>query len=140
MRNVVSMRRRRTRDEPDEVRDCQAAPTSQVIPGCSADADVRREGHIMTDDLRGRLNAMATTELVAILQGRDLNEWRPEVFPLVDAILKERGENPARWQAYVSHPPGRNRGTVTPQWARGGRIMLVGLAMAVALLEVLGGP
>ena len=34
----------------------------------------------MTDDLRGRLNAMETNELLAILQGVDLDEWRPEIF------------------------------------------------------------
>ena len=86
----------------------------------------------MTDDLRGRLNAMATNELVAILQGRDLGEWRPEVFPVVEAILEERGVNPARARADGPHPAGRPRGTVRPPWARGVRIMLVGLAMAAA--------
>ena len=84
----------------------------------------------MTDDLRGRLNVMATNELVAILECRDLDQWRPEAFPLVDAILKERGEHPAR--ADGSHTPRRHRGTARPPWARGVRIMLVGVAVGIA--------
>jgi hypothetical protein len=34
---------------------------------------------------------MPTAELVAILRGQDAMEWRPEVFPLVETILQERG-------------------------------------------------
>jgi hypothetical protein len=45
----------------------------------------------MVDDLRARLNEMATRDLVAVLRSHDLEEWRPEVFPLVQAILDERG-------------------------------------------------
>jgi len=47
----------------------------------------------MEDDLRARLNDMATSDLVAVLRSHDLQEWRPEVFPLVEAILDERGVN-----------------------------------------------
>jgi hypothetical protein len=48
----------------------------------------------MTDDLRGRLEAMPTPELIEILEERDVEQWRPEVFPLVEGILAERGVDP----------------------------------------------
>lgn len=44
----------------------------------------------MSDDLRQRLEAMSTGELVAILRGRGEGEWRPEVFPMVESILGGR--------------------------------------------------
>ena len=45
----------------------------------------------MTDDFRRHLDLMATEDLVAILRDHDLDEWRPEVFPIVESILQERG-------------------------------------------------
>jgi len=50
----------------------------------------------VTDDLRNRLNAKLTSELVEILREQDPEEWRPEVFPLVEAILQERALTPPR--------------------------------------------
>jgi hypothetical protein len=44
----------------------------------------------VTDDLRARLEALPTGELLAVLRDRDLEEWRPEAFPLIEAILAER--------------------------------------------------
>ena len=44
----------------------------------------------MTDELRARLAELPTGELLAILHERDLDEWRPEAFPLIEAILTER--------------------------------------------------
>ena len=44
----------------------------------------------MTDDMRARLEQLATGELLRVLQDRDLDEWRPEAFPLIEAILAER--------------------------------------------------
>jgi hypothetical protein len=44
----------------------------------------------VTDDLRARLEQLPTGELLAVLRERDLDEWRPEAFPLVEAILRER--------------------------------------------------
>jgi hypothetical protein len=44
----------------------------------------------VTDDLRARLEQLPTGELLAVLRDRDLDEWRPEAFPLVEAILRER--------------------------------------------------
>lgn len=44
----------------------------------------------MTDDLRARLEQLPTGELLAVLRDRDVDEWRPEAFPLVEAILRER--------------------------------------------------
>ena len=47
----------------------------------------------MTDELRQELKAKQTGELVEILRNQDTEEWRPEVFPFVEAILRERGVN-----------------------------------------------
>jgi len=44
----------------------------------------------VTDDMRARLEQLPTGELLAILRDGDLEEWRPEAFPLVEAILRER--------------------------------------------------
>lgn len=44
----------------------------------------------MTDDLRQRLEAMSTEDLVAILRERAAGAWRAEVFPLVEGILGDR--------------------------------------------------
>ena len=43
------------------------------------------------DELRERLDAMGTDELVEILEHRDRGEWREEVFPIVEEILRARG-------------------------------------------------
>jgi Putative prokaryotic signal transducing protein len=42
-------------------------------------------------DLHSRLAAMSTEELSDILRENDRDEWRPEVFPLVEVLLKDRG-------------------------------------------------
>jgi len=44
----------------------------------------------VTDDLRARLEQLPTGELLAVLRDRDLEEWRPEAFPLIEAILAAR--------------------------------------------------
>jgi len=44
----------------------------------------------LTDELRARLEQLPTGELLAILRDHDLEEWRPDAFPLVEAILRER--------------------------------------------------
>ena len=44
----------------------------------------------MSDELGARLAEMPTGELLRVLQDRDLDEWRPEAFPLIEAILAER--------------------------------------------------
>jgi hypothetical protein len=44
----------------------------------------------VTDDLRARLEPLSTDELLAVLRDRDLEEWRPEAFPLIEAILAAR--------------------------------------------------
>lgn len=48
----------------------------------------------MGEDLRRELEALSTEELVSILRNRDEDEWRPEVFDLVAAILEGRGVSP----------------------------------------------
>ncbi len=45
----------------------------------------------MEEDLRARLEEMSTADLVAVLRSQNVEEWRPEVFPLVEAILSQRG-------------------------------------------------
>lgn len=57
-----------------------------------------------SDELRDRLMAMSTRELVDILRERDAEEWRPEVFPLVEAILQDRGVDAAALQAGAAGP------------------------------------
>jgi hypothetical protein len=45
----------------------------------------------MNDELRARLERKSTEELVEIALRHDVNEWRPEVFAIVDEVLKSRG-------------------------------------------------
>jgi hypothetical protein len=53
----------------------------------------------MTDELRDLLKGRPTAELVEILRNYDLTEWRPEVFPVVEAILQDRGLNTDAFKA-----------------------------------------
>jgi hypothetical protein len=46
------------------------------------------------DGLRRELDQKSTEELISILRNRDEEEWRPEVFPVVAAVLKSRGVSP----------------------------------------------
>jgi hypothetical protein len=51
----------------------------------------------MSDDretIRRELEARPTEELLSILRNRDEDEWRPEVFDIVAAILAARGLSP----------------------------------------------
>jgi hypothetical protein len=57
----------------------------------------------MTDELRDQLKERPTAELVAILRDYDLTEWRPEVFPVVESILQDRGVNTDAFKA--ARPP-----------------------------------
>ena len=45
------------------------------------------------------LEHLPTDELVSILRNRDAEEWRPEVFGIVAAILTARGVSPAEIEA-----------------------------------------
>jgi hypothetical protein len=45
----------------------------------------------MNDELRARLEQRSTEELVEIALRHDVDEWRPEVFTIVDEVLKSRG-------------------------------------------------
>jgi hypothetical protein len=47
----------------------------------------------MGDDLRERLEGLSTDELITIVRERDLEQWRPEVFALAEAILSLRHVN-----------------------------------------------
>ena len=44
----------------------------------------------MTDELRARLEQLPTGELLGILRDHDLEEWRPDAFPMIEAILTAR--------------------------------------------------
>jgi len=45
---------------------------------------------------RRELESRETDELVEILAARDVEEWRPEIFPIVEQLLRERGLEPDR--------------------------------------------
>jgi hypothetical protein len=53
-------------------------------------------------ELSERLGLLSTEKLVGILEGLDLEEWRPEVFPVIEGILRDRGLD-------VTGMAGRNR-------------------------------
>jgi len=46
------------------------------------------------DEIREQLNLLNDAELSLILQKRDYDQYRPEVFDIVASILKERGVSP----------------------------------------------
>jgi hypothetical protein len=46
------------------------------------------------DTLRFKLEQKSSDELTTILRNRDEDEWRPEAFEMVAAILKDRGFSP----------------------------------------------
>lgn len=46
------------------------------------------------ETLRFELEQKSSDELTSILRNRDEDEWRPEAFEMVAAILKERGVSP----------------------------------------------
>jgi hypothetical protein len=48
------------------------------------------------DHIREQMRLRETDELLEILEHRDTEEWRPEVFPLVEEVLGERGVDVAR--------------------------------------------
>jgi hypothetical protein len=55
--------------------------------------------------LRSRLEQLSTLELTSILERRDADEWRPEVFAIVSSILTSRGVflgNTAKLDAMVA--------------------------------------
>lgn len=45
----------------------------------------------MSTELSERLGLLSTEELIGILECFDLEKWRPEVFPVVEGILRDRG-------------------------------------------------
>jgi len=47
------------------------------------------------DDIRRTMADRSTEELVSILRNHDEDEWLPEVFEIVGALLTERGVSPA---------------------------------------------
>jgi len=46
------------------------------------------------DEIRQQLDLLTDEELVSILREHDDEQWRPEVFDLVDSILRGRGVSP----------------------------------------------
>jgi DNA-directed RNA polymerase subunit M/transcription elongation factor TFIIS len=49
---------------------------------------------INIDEIRQQMELLKNEELISILQEHDGDQWRPEVFDIVGAILKERGVSP----------------------------------------------
>jgi hypothetical protein len=49
--------------------------------------------------LRGSLEQQPTEELISILRNHDEEQWRPEVFPIVESILAARGVSPEEVEA-----------------------------------------
>jgi hypothetical protein len=92
------------------------------------------------DDLRRRLEAMETEALVDVLWRHDLDEWRPEVFPIVESILDARGVDVAALLAEAE----RERATVPEDSPPFERVMDLPdpavLAVAKSLLEEAGIP
>lgn len=71
----------------------------------------------MSDELRVRLEARPTEDLQRILEDRNADEWRPEVFPIVEAFLRARGaaRHTARPHDAAVSPPGVEIGPVMPE-------------------------
>jgi len=59
----------------------------------------------VSDDLRERLGQMTTDELLEILRNHDADEWRAEVFPVADGILRERGVDASEIKKPGDSPP-----------------------------------
>jgi hypothetical protein len=47
-----------------------------------------------TESLREQFEGRSTEDLISILRNRNEDEWRPEVFEVVAAVLKDRGRSP----------------------------------------------
>lgn len=95
----------------------------------------------MSNELRSRLDRMTTAELVEVLRAHDLKEWRPEVFPLAESILRGRGVDVA---ALMARAPDRDaargeQGRDSPDFVRVADLPNPAiLTMARSLLEESG--
>jgi DNA-directed RNA polymerase subunit M/transcription elongation factor TFIIS len=49
-----------------------------------------------TDEIRQQMELLKDEELISIIQEHDAEQWRPEVFDIVNAILRERGVSPGK--------------------------------------------
>jgi len=54
------------------------------------------------DEIRQRMDLLSDEELLSIIREHDENQWRPEVFDIVRAILSGRGRSPDKDAAEVS--------------------------------------
>ena len=92
----------------------------------------------MSTELRERLGLLPTEELVGILEGLDVEQWRPEVFPLVEGILRERGLDVTGMAGRRRKPPAETRTPWTLNlWERIALASLITLASsAVGFLMV----
>ncbi|MGA2260868.1 MAG: hypothetical protein ABSH28_05475 [Acidobacteriota bacterium] len=57
----------------------------------------------ISDEMRQELERLPTEELVSILQNRDEEQWRPEVFDIVACILETRGVSSSEVKAIGSN-------------------------------------
>jgi hypothetical protein len=56
------------------------------------------------DEIRQQMELKSNEELITILLEHDEGQWRPEVFDIVDAILRERGVSADKVLKYVEGP------------------------------------
>jgi len=58
---------------------------------------------------RAELDQKSTQELIQILKERNEDEWQPEVFPIVETLLSERGVDAPTSPSREPGPPGTPR-------------------------------
>jgi len=56
------------------------------------------------DELKAALDERPTSQLISILRNRNEDEWKPEVFPIVESLLVERGIGPVSSGSTQSDP------------------------------------
>ncbi len=59
---------------------------------------------INLDEIRQHFEQLKNEELISILLKHDENEWRPEVFDIIGAILSERGVSAGKGLKYAEGP------------------------------------
>jgi len=80
------------RDRPAPLHEIECQPTDLPKRVTHEDKANQPGGRCpMSSEMRRLLARKTTEELVEALRTRDPNEWRPEVFPLIESILQERG-------------------------------------------------
>jgi hypothetical protein len=99
----------------------------------------------MSDDLRNRLEAMSTSQLLEVLERRNSDEWREEVFPIVETLLQARGveSRPAPEPGDANERPGHSTARAARRrylmgdsvWCGGSACLLLGFVDVVAFMK-----